>query len=253
MNLRALHDFHDHRYVLTTDRNALRQSLLRAELPGWDLDFVRGLDKADVTKARFEADGVYDEAAAMARDRHRQPMTCGAICCALGHRQIYERFLQSDHERVVVLEDDARVVPGVEALVPAMLDAIPADAELIYWGWTGSARRPWFGGMKQAVYHVQHAAGFLTYDHTMIRNLYPRPYNAHFSLAGRQFCAHAYTLTRSGAATLLRWQTPIIANADNAIKYAVLSGELRAYIALTPVFGQASLDAQSGIPSLTGD
>jgi glycosyl transferase, family 25 len=251
MIFRALHDHHDHRYVLTTARNGDRQARLRQELDGWDLELVPGIDRRDVGKAALIADGVYDEARAVAIDRRGKAMTAGAICCALGHRMIQEAFLHSAHQRVMIFEDDVRVMPDRDAVLPAMVQAMPADAELIYWGWTGLARRPWFGPAKQALYHLQHAAGFLRYDHTMIRNLYPRPVNRHFAAAGRQFCAHAYTLSRSGAEKLVRWQTPIVMHADNVMMYNILKGELRAYIALPPLFGQASLDASSGVVSLT--
>jgi glycosyl transferase, family 25 len=251
MIFRSLHDNHDHRYVLTTERNAVRQSLLRAELPGWDVELFHGVDKGDVSTDQFQADGAYDKAAAIAIDRSGRSMTTGAICCALGHRRIYEAFLQSQHQRVLIFEDDVRVLPDAEAIVPDLVGAIPDDAELIYWGWQGLARRPWFGPMKQSLYHLQHAVGLLSYNHTMINHLYPRRHNAHFSAAGKQFCAHAYSLTRSGAEKLVRWQTPIILNADNAMMYAIMNGKLKAYISLTKVFGQASLDAGSGVPSLT--
>lgn len=251
MIFKALHDHHDHRYVLTTPLNDARRTLLRAELPGWDLDLFVGVDGRDVSKAALQADGTYDEAAAVAIDRRRRTMTTGAICCALGHRMIYEAFLRSTHQRVLIFEDDVRVIPTGEGEVQAMLQAVPDDAELVYWGWTGIAQRPWFGPAKQALYHAQHALGFLRYNHTMIRHLYPRPVNPHFAAAGKQFCAHAYTLTRAGAAKLIQRQTPIVLNADNAMMYSILNGELRAYIALAPVFGQASLDRTSGVPSLT--
>jgi glycosyl transferase, family 25 len=253
MLFQSLHDAHDHRYVLTTGQNMHRQAALRAELADWNVELFHGVDKRQVSKAQLQADRVYDEPAAIAIDRNGRAMTTGAICCALGHRRIYEAFLQSRHERVLIFEDDVRMLRDAEATVPALVSAMPADAELIYWGWQGRASRPWFGPLKQALYHLQHALGLLSYTHTMINNLYPRPLNAHFAIAGKQFCAHAYTLTRSGAEKLVRWQTPIILNADNAMMYASMTGELRAYIARTRVFDQASLTAGSGVPSLTDD
>ena len=48
MRFQPLHDFHDHRYVLTTSRNAARQSQVRAELAGWDLEWFHGVDADDV-------------------------------------------------------------------------------------------------------------------------------------------------------------------------------------------------------------
>jgi glycosyl transferase, family 25 len=251
MVFRELHDLHDHRYALTTARNEARQAQLRAELAGWTVELFSGVDRRDVSMAQLRGDGVYDEAEARAIDRRNQRMTTGEVCCALGHRRIYEAFLRSAHQRVLIFEDDVRVLPHLGHLLPAMMHAIPDDAEVIYWGWTGLARRPWYGAAKQLLYHAQHAAGFLTYNHTMISNLYPRPHNAHFAHAGKQFCAHAYTLTRSGAETLIRRQTPIVLNADNAIMDRVMNGALRAYIALPPLFSQASLDRTSGVPSLT--
>lgn len=253
MHFRPLHDAHDHRYVLTLARNTERQARLRADLAGWDLELVEGVDRDAVSMAGLEADGTYDDAAARRIDRRSKPMSRGAICCALGHRRIHERFLASAQQRVLVFEDDVRVETRCSAHVPAMVDAMPHDAELIYWGWTGDAGRPWYGAAKQALYHVQHALGFLRYDHRMIRHLYPQPVNRHFAVAGKQFCAHAYTLTRSGAETLVAMQTPIVLNADNALMVAAMRGDLRAYIALPCLFGQDSLDRASGVASLTGD
>ena len=37
-------------------------------------------------------------------------LTLGEICCALGHREIYSNFLETDLEWALVLEDDARLV-----------------------------------------------------------------------------------------------------------------------------------------------
>jgi glycosyl transferase, family 25 len=251
MLFRSLHDCHDHRYVLTTGHNVVRQALLRDELPGWDVELFHGTDRRDVSMARLCAENVYDEAAAIAIDRSGRSMTTGAICCSLGHRMIHQAILQSTHQRVMIFEDDVRAIPAADAIVHELVQAIPDDAELIYWGWSGHAARPWFAPLKQSLYHVQHAVGLLSYNHTMIRNLYPRRYNQHFSGAGKQFCAHAYSLTRSGAEKLVRLQTPIIMNADNAMMHAILNGELKAYISLTRVFAQASLDVHSGVPSLT--
>lgn len=249
--LKRLHDFHDHRYVLTTEKNLDRQENLKKELKGWDLELFFGVDKTQVSKEQFEKDGVYDEQKAMETDRSGKPMTLGHICCSLGHRLIYEEFLQTEHERVIIFEDDVTALPEAERDLSEIVDSIPEDAEMIYWGWEGDGSRPAWSSLKQALYHAQHSLGVLSYNHKMIVNLYPRTYNQYFSRAGKHFCAHAYTLTRSGAEKLIEWQTPVILNADNAIMYAILNGDLKAYISHKQVFSQASLDENSAIESLT--
>lgn len=251
MIFKQLHDFHDHRYVLTTKKNVDRQENLKKELNDWDLELFFGVDKSEVSIDQFEKDGVYDDAKSRDTDRSGKPMTLGHICCSLGHRYIYEDFLKSDKERIIVFEDDVLAIPDAEPKLDETIDAIPQDAEMIYWGWEGLAKRPGIASIKQPLYHLQHALGALSYNHTMIKNLYPRPFNEHFSVAGKHFCAHAYSLTRSGAEKLIRRQTPIILNADNAIMYAILNGDLKGYISNTQFFSQASLDEKSNIKSLT--
>jgi len=248
---KSLHDFHDQRYVLTTEKNLDRQENLKKELKGWNLELFFGVDKTTTSKDQFEKDGVYDEQKAIETDRSKKPMTLGHICCSLGHRLIYEKFLESNHERVLIFEDDVTVFSEAECVIEEFVDAIPEDAEMIYWGWEGEAKRPPWASVKQGLYHLQHSLGVLSYNHKMIDNLYPREFNDHFSLAGKHFCAHAYTLTRAGAQKLVDWQTPIILNADNAIMYAILNGDLKAYISHTQFFSQASLDENSNIESLT--
>ncbi|MEZ5345873.1 MAG: glycosyltransferase family 25 protein [Pyrinomonadaceae bacterium] len=251
MIFKKLHDFHDHRYVLTTKKNLDRQECLKKELKDWDLELFFGVDKSEVSIEQYKKDGIYDEEKAIEIDRSGRKMTLGAVCCSLGHRYIYEHFLESDHERIIVFEDDVLVNSETESILDAALDEIPEDAELIYWGWLGVGSRPRIATLKLPLYHLQHSLGLLSYNHTMIDNLYPRPFNEHFSIAGKHFCIHAYTLTRSGAEKLVRWQTPVILNADNAIMYAILNGDLKAYISHTQFFSQSSLDKSSGIPSLT--
>jgi GR25 family glycosyltransferase involved in LPS biosynthesis len=66
----------------------------------WGLDYrfsdkTALLEKANNRKARF----------LIQRD-----LTFGEICCALGHRQIYSDFLETDFEWALILEDDARLI-----------------------------------------------------------------------------------------------------------------------------------------------
>ncbi len=250
-NFQRLHDFHDHRYVLTTQNNVGRQIAIAKSLEGWDLEFFYGIDKSDYSIERFTKEKIYSEAHARKNDRRNKAMTVGHICCSLGHRLIYEDFLKREFERVIIFEDDAYPILEAESRLKDALSAFPKDAEMIYWGWHGNESRPSHGSLKQVLYHAQHTLGLERYNHKMISNLYPREYNNEFERAGKHFCAHAYTLTRKGAEKLIRWQTPITYNADNAIMYAILNDDVRGYISKTQFFDQTSLNNES--PSLTAD
>ncbi len=65
---------------------------------GWD---YRSSDKSSILEHsnNFKANFLLD------RD-----LTLGEICCALGHREIYNDFLETSFEWALVLEDDARLV-----------------------------------------------------------------------------------------------------------------------------------------------
>lgn len=248
---KSLHDFHEHRYVLTTAKNLQRQKSVKNELATWDLDFFYGVDKNDVTKKDFVEKGIYDEQKAKNLDRRNRVMKLGHICCSLGHRLIYEDMLEKGFNQVLIFEDDVLVLREKESLLPEILQQIPSDAEMIYWGWGGLEKPPLQASLKKAIYHIQHSIGLLKYNHTMIKNLYPKPYNEHFRIAGKQFCTQAYTITRSGAEKLIECQTPVAFNADVALTHLILNGILKAYIVIPPLFSQGSLDINHEFTSLT--
>jgi GR25 family glycosyltransferase involved in LPS biosynthesis len=247
----ALKDYFERRYVLTIGSAVDRHANVRDQLGEGNFEFVTGVDKMEVSMDKMIADGIYDESLARKTDRRNKPMTLGHICCSLGHRMIYERFLESGAGRCLIFEDDVVVNPVSENIIESMIEMIPSDAELIYWGWEGGGYRPLFGGVKQMLYHFYHVLGFLKYDHTMIENLYSRPYNEHFDVAGKHFMTHAYSVSRSAAEALVRLQTPVKLNADNALMYAVLSGKIRAYVARPKLFVQRSADSSDPMTTLT--
>ncbi|HTK25500.1 MAG TPA: glycosyltransferase family 25 protein [Pyrinomonadaceae bacterium] len=248
---KSFRDFHDRAFVVTVRSFIDRQESSLKELGDGNFEFIYGVDKATVSKEQMITDGTYDEVRAIEIDRSSKPMTLGHICCSLGHANVYRHMVESGTERAMIFEDDVVVLPANEADISAAVEHVPADAELIYWGWTGIEKRPAFASAKQQLYKLQHSLGLLKYNHRMIDNLYPREHNKYFKVAGKHFCAHAYTLTLSGAKTLLRWNTPIVLNADNALMYAVMNGDLRAYVSTQQFFGQRSLDESDPIQSLT--
>lgn len=248
---KSLKDHHDGVFVVTVESFAERRANAVRELGEGNFEFIFSVDKAAVTKEQLIADGTYDEARAVEIDRRGKAMTLGHICCSLGHIRAYRGMLDNAIGRALIFEDDVVALPVAEASIEAAVRSIPRDADLIYWGWSGIEKRPIHGAAKQILYKAQHSLGFLKYNHTMIENLYPKEYNDHFRVAGKQFCSHAYTLTARGAEKLLEWNTPVALNADNALMYASMNGDIKAYISKQQFFGQRSLIDSDPIPSLT--
>lgn len=247
----SLKSLHDKVYVITIKSAVDRHRNVVEQLGEGNFEFIYSVDKRDVSLDQFIADGTYDESLARRTDRRNNAMTLGHICCSIGHRRVYETFLKTDFERALVFEDDMVASDVGESEIVDAIKNIPPDADLIYWGWEGGGYAPWYGGIKKALYHFQHVFGLERYDHTMIGNLYSRPYNEHFDRAGKHFLAHAYTINRRAAEALIKWNTPIKLNGDNALLYAVLNGDVNAYIARKQLYGQRSADSSDPMQTLT--
>ncbi|MGH9945617.1 MAG: glycosyltransferase family 25 protein [Pyrinomonadaceae bacterium] len=247
----SLRNFYNRVFVVTAQGFDDRQESVRHELGEGDFEFVFGVNKDSTSKEEMIANGVYDETLAIKLDRRNKAMTLGHICCSLGHRNVYRQIVENGIERALIFEDDAVTLPVPESEIEASLQNIPRDAELIYWGWRGTTKPPPHFKLKNWLYKRQHDLGLLKYTHTMIDNLYPTDFNDHFMKAGKTFLTHSYSVTLSAAEKLLKLNTPIVLNADNALMFAVLSGDVRAYISKQQFFGQRSLESDDPISSLT--
>jgi glycosyl transferase family 25 len=247
----SLKNFHDGVYVITAPGFEDRQQTARKELGDGHFEFIFGTHRDSTSKEELMANGTYDEGRAIDLDRSRKPMSLGHICCSIGHRNVYRRIVENNIERALVFEDDVVNFEVEESKIAEIVENVPPEAELIYWGWRDGGYKPFFGSIKQGLYHLQHSLGVLKYDHTMISNLYAEPYNAFFDTAGKRLLGHAYTVTRSAAEKLIELNTPIALNADNALLYAVLQGKVRAYISKTQLFGQRSNDVTDPLQTQT--
>jgi|SoiMethySBSTD1v2_1073268.scaffolds.fasta_scaffold191206_2 GR25 family glycosyltransferase involved in LPS biosynthesis len=247
----ALREFHDGAFVITAPGFEDRQESARRELGEGNFQFIFGINRESTSKEELTAQGLYDEARAIELDRSSKPMSLGHVCCSIGHANVYRHMIEYGIERALIFEDDVVIRPVDSNEIEAIVADIPDDAELIYWGWAGGGYRPVHGPLKQTLYHVQHAIGVLKYDHTMIRNLYAEPYNEHFDVAGKRLLAHAYTLTLSAAEKILSLNTPIALNGDNALLYAVLRGDVRAYNSKVKLFDQRSMDVSDPLLTAT--
>lgn len=231
-----LNQYYDHIYVLTLERAKSRQEKIRHSLDGLNYEFWLGKDKANFNVEDLSANGIYNEAAARKIHRYNKPMNAGQIGCSWSHRCIYEDVLAKGYQRVLIFEDDALPNPPALEHTQQVLDELPADAGLLFWGYGDQYIPGSLSRLTQMVYHVQHSLGLLKWNHKMISNLYPRPYSAHLYTAGFHDFTYAYGITQQCAATLLELQTPIQYIADNLLAWACTNKWVNGYITKEKMF-----------------
>jgi glycosyl transferase, family 25 len=166
------------------------------------------MDGATLTEAALRGLVHRDCVVSGAPTSHTQ-LTRPAIGCFLSHLKIWQRFLEGDGDRVLVLEDDALPSPQYSAVaVEEVLAAVPADADLVLLGCTIMA------GLAEA-----------TETARLCRVYY---FNG----------TYAYLVTRKGCAKLLRELLPLRAHIDHQISAALLHNRasLFAYAVRPPLF-----------------
>lgn len=246
-----LRSFHDGIFVVTTQNAADRHENIRRELGTEGIEFVYSIDRNTVTKESLMADGTYDEAAAILEDPKGRVMTVGEVCCSVGHLRAYERIVELGCRRALVFEDDVVDLKVPEIVVSEILEHVPADADIIQWGWNGGRFPPTLGFLQKALSHVNYALGRSKHNHRRVRNMYMRRFNKHFHVAAVNFLAHAYTITGSAAEKFIAYNTPVRLPADHVLIHAMLDELVRGYVPIAQLFGQRSIDTSDPMASTT--
>ena len=232
----ALNHYYDKIYVLSVESAEKRREKFRQRFDGLNYEFFYGADKTLFTIKQAEKDHIYSETKTREHHRFSKPMKHGEIACSWSHRMIYEDMLSKNYRQVLVFEDDA--LPDLQSLelIPVILSELPADWELLMWGWDTNGKPPPGAFFKKAFYQLKHSLGRLKWNPRMIRNLYARPYSAHLRRAGFHDYTYSYAVNRSAAEKLVRMQTPIQYIADNLLAHAATNEVLKSFITWPQVF-----------------
>jgi len=225
-----LNNYYDHIYVISVQSAAKRRESFAGRFSGLNYSFFYGADKKDLAIEDLMEKNIYSEKLARIHHRYDKTMMPGEIACAWSHKMIYEDMRKKNFNRVMIFEDDA--IPDTSVLnnVEIILSEIPADCEVLMWGWAKNDDQGLGSSLKKISYHIQHAAGSLKWDHQVIRNMFALPYSDHLKKAGFHDFAHAYAVTRVGAEKLIQMQTPIQYIADNLLAHAITRNIVSGYI-----------------------
>jgi len=231
-----LNNYYQKIYVLSVLSAEARRKLFEERFKGLDYSLFFGADKNEFTPGELIDKNIYSEELTRKHHRYSKGMMPGEIACAWSHSMMYEDMLANNYHRVMIFEDDA--VPDAERLkhIPQILSEIPKDCELIMWGWSKNGRSDINTILKKTVYNIQHSLGILKWYHTIIKNLFARPYSPHLKKAGFHDYTYAYSITKSAAEKLLQMQSPIQYIADNLLAHAVANNLINGYIVYPPAF-----------------
>lgn len=246
----TLNNFFDHIYVVTLHRANERQDEIKKNLAGLNYDFFWGADKQEHSIVDMERDGIYNEALTKKNHRYHKALSCGQICCAWSHRNVYEDVLSKGYRKVLILEDDVTAISNIGTIFSLMLTELPSNWELLYLDYNKNESA---NKLKQYWYHVQKLMGKLNWSHTTIQHLYPKKIGNHLSSAGYHDFTSAYAITPIVAEKLLNLQTPIAYLADNLLAKACTSKLVNGLIVKPKLFRQLSQGLETNIHSFVDD
>lgn len=248
-SLRALFNLVDRVVVVTIDSATDRHAQVKQLLGSYRVPFkfYRGRDCTKATLQSLIDEGQYDPVARTSENR--LPLTPAEVGCAISHRDLAAEIASGPNERVLILEDDVRIIeknlPGLEKAAPTC----PSNWNLAYFGyqpmnlWTPLAVRI----KLWSYYPLSNLLGNSRHNPETIRRLYRRPLNSHWMHAGWFNGAHAYAVDRHAAKYITKIQTPVSREADVALNHLVKFSSLSCICMKNPI-----VDQRWDIPSLIG-
>jgi len=215
-----------------------RHQQLKETLKGLPFDFFWGADKLELNYDAVKTEGTYDEAMAKKLQRQGKALNLGEIACSLSHRNLYAAMVEQGWQKVLILEDDVLPIEATLHLLPAALQELPVDWELVYLGYLKHEKVTSGLKLKQFFYKIISAFGLMAWSYKMVSNLLPGPYSTHLKKAGFHDCTHAYAISLQGAKKLLKAQTPVVYRADDLLSATIMKGELNAFVTEPKFFDQ---------------
>ncbi len=233
-----LNQFFDHIYVITLKRATDRHQHIERELNGLNYQLFFGKDKQEFSVDDLRNANVYNEDLAKKRHRYNKPMQPGQLGCAWSHAEVYADVIAKEYNRVLILEDDVVINKKYTYLLAGVLESLPPDWELLYFGFAERETEPKLSFFKIGFYHFLSTIGLLRFSHKTIKNFYPKKISEHIYTAGYHDCTHAYGITLETAEKLLQLQQPISFVADNLLAYACTNKLVNGYIILPKLINQ---------------
>lgn len=234
-------------YVVTINRNTRRHEYLKKSLIGVEYELFFGVDGKSLDLKSMDRKGESDTLKfAENVDKRMQEFfgkshyhlpTPNVIACALSHRLVYEDIIKLNHERALVLEDDALIKAENLIYWPAIMMQLPADWDLLYLGYVWKHDETPFEGIKRRfIYPLLNFTHIRRYNHNLINHGFTEKYSQNLLTAGMHGTASAYGITNKCARLLTEEQSPIQNPADLAFWLPIMQKRVNAYCCNPRIF-----------------
>jgi glycosyl transferase family 25 len=238
--LQEINTFFNHIYILTIERATERHAAITKELAGLNFSCFYGFDKQQLSIKELESNNIYDATKAIQNNRYNKPMKLGEIACSMGHKAIYEDIVKNNYTKALILEDDVILNTSEPFHFSTIVQQLPSDWDIVYFDYHKNETSSFIKELKKIIYHIQKSLGLLKWSHTLINNLYAKPFSKNLKISGYHDFASAYGITNAAAKKIITLQTPISYPADHVLPIAITNNMLKGYITIPKVFTQLS-------------
>jgi glycosyl transferase family 25 len=239
-----LNAYFDKIYLISIERTRIHRSeKLKKNLEGINYCFFEGVDAsifseeeinkiANLNDSKILLDEYFEKRFNFSANRALRKSEIG---CSLSHQKIYKDMIEKGYKRVLIFEDDAKLELQNIKHIPSILNSIPNDCDLLYWGyrWFDSESR--LSRFKRKF--IITPLNWILFKSKKNQNeFYPKYYNKKIWNAGFHAGTHAYSINLKSAKILLESNTPIKMNADQLISYQLFNDKLRCYVTIPLIF-----------------
>jgi glycosyl transferase family 25 len=224
--------------VVSIPRFTERHTTVQQHLQNLPFNFFWGTDKLQLDLDKAKQDGTYNEATTIALQRQGKSLNVGELACSLSHRMVYEEMIKHQWKKVLILEDDVLPLYNNFTAIADVLQELPDDWELVYFGYLKNETVTFSAKAKQVLYKIKSLLGLQKWSFRMVGNMLPKSYSPHLKKAGFHDCTHAYAITLAAAEKLAKAQTPVVYRADDLLSHTILKGALKAFVTQPKFFDQ---------------
>jgi GR25 family glycosyltransferase involved in LPS biosynthesis len=240
-----LNEYYDKIYVITINSNLeSRINKLKNNLLGLNYEIYMGVEGKYLTQDEISKIYKDDEARKIFEkyckysfnlDINRS-FTLGEIGCTLSHMNIYKEMLDKGYERVLILEDDAKLMTEHDSIIGDILHEIPEDCDLFYWGYRWNDSESKISRIKRLFFitplkKIRSLFGNKKND-LFSNERFPKPYKKHVWKAGYHCGGHGYGISKKGAQKIIEINTPIIMMPDQLFAMKTQENKLESYVSI---------------------
>jgi GR25 family glycosyltransferase involved in LPS biosynthesis len=218
-------------FVINLKRHTDRRAYINKHFEGLDFnyEFFDAVDGSTLSEEVLET--VYDKEGTKKDRSSKGTLSTSEIGCAMSHLMIYEKARMQNLDKILILEDDARISKEYYETISGGLKELPADWDLLYFG-----VRPYgydkFMKLKALTYYPLKKMmdpGFEMYDAKQLLRFKPRRFSTNLEKAGFHYGSHAYAITKKAYAEVLDKHMPLTTVFDCILPKLCISGDFNAF------------------------